>query len=122
MTTNWQNIKKTVQDELSGAAATTRKYFKIGKSKLDIMDTNKSLHHTYQELGIEVDKLINEGTKKDIRQNPKVINLIAKIKVLRQDISDDKLEIKVTRKGHISKAKTDKGSVARTKKKPRQQK
>ena len=49
MTANWKNIKKTVKDELSDAAATTRKYFKIGKSKLEIMDTNKSLNNTYQE-------------------------------------------------------------------------
>jgi hypothetical protein len=77
MTTNWEKIKTTVKNELSDAAATTRKYFKIGKNKLEIMDINKSLNHTYQELGIEVDKLINEGTKNNIRHNPKVINLIA---------------------------------------------
>ena len=107
MVMNWENIKNSMKNELSNAADTTRKYFKIGKSKLDIMDNNKSINDTYMELGIEVDKQINGGTKNNIRQNPKVINLIEKIKMFKQNIQDDKLEIEDIKKGPVPQAKTD---------------
>jgi len=105
MPPNWEKIKKTVKGELSDTAATTRKYFKIGKGKLDIMNINNSLNETFRELGVEVDNQIRKETKEDIRQNPKVISLIEKIKKLKQDIKNDKLEIEMIKKGADTKAK-----------------
>jgi hypothetical protein len=98
MLSNWENIKKNVKGELSDAAAATRKYLKIGKSRLGRMNTNKSLNKTYRELGLETNKQINDDAKKDIRKNPKIINLINKIKVFKQDIVDNKLKVQIIRK------------------------
>lgn len=98
MVSNWDNIKQTVKDELSDAATATRKYFYIGKNKLDIMQINQSLDNTYQELGIEVHRQMNNGSKKDIRKNPTVLKLIKKINVFKQDIRDDQQDIKDIRK------------------------
>jgi hypothetical protein len=98
MLSNWENIKKNVKGELSDAAAATRKYLKIGKSRLGRMNTDKSLNKTYRELGVETNKQINEDAKKDILKNPKIINLINKIKVFKQDIVDNKLKVQIIRK------------------------
>jgi hypothetical protein len=121
MLSNWENIKKTVKKELSDAAAAIWKYLKIRKSRLDRLNTNKSLNKTYRELGIETDKQINDDTKKDIRNNPKVINMINKIKVFKQDIIDNKLKIQIIRKGSVLQTKMDEvidhRPVARKKKK-----
>lgn len=126
MLSNWKSIKKTVKDELSDAATTIWKYLKIGKSRLDRLNTNKSLNKTYRELGIETDKQINDDAKKDIRKNPKVINMINKIKVFKQDIIDNKLKIQIIRKESILQIKMDEvidhRPVARTKNKFRKKK
>ncbi len=108
MPPNWEKIKNAVKVELSDTAATTKKYFKIGKGKLDIMNINNSLNDTFRKLGVEVDNLISKGTKEDIRQNPKVISLIEKIKKLKQEIKKDKLKIEVIKKGSVPLTKTEK--------------
>jgi len=107
MPLNWENIKKTMKDELSDAADTTRKYFKIGKVKFDKMNINNSLNDTFRELGIEVYNQITEEIKGDIRQNPKVKSLIEKVSQLKQFIKDEELEIKEIKKGSVPQAKTD---------------
>ena len=107
MLLNWENIKKTARNEVSDAAATIWKYLKIGKSRLDRLNTNKSLNKTYRELGIETDKQINDDAKNDIRKNLKVINMINKIKVFKQDIIDNKLKIRIIRNGPVIQTKID---------------
>jgi len=93
MSSNWDKFKKTVTGGLTSATVATQKYIKIGRSKLDILHTNKSLNDTFKELGIEIDKLISKETKEDIRHNQKVNSLIEKIKQLKLSIKNDKLEI-----------------------------
>ncbi|MDW7681071.1 MAG: hypothetical protein SCK70_10935 [bacterium] len=107
MSMNWENIKKTVKGELSDAAATTRKYFKIGKGKMDVRKINNSLNDTVRELGIEVYNQITEEIKGDIRHNPKVKSLIEKVNQLKQSIKDEELEIEAIKKGPVPQTKTD---------------
>jgi hypothetical protein len=60
MPSNWENIIKTVKFDLSDAAATTKKFFKIGKAELDIININSPLYEPFRELGIGVYDHINE--------------------------------------------------------------
>lgn len=108
MPSNWENIKKTVKGELSDAAATTKKYFKIGKVKFDKMNINNSLNDTFRELGIEVYNQITEEIKGDIRHNPKVKSLIKKVNQLKQFIKDEELDIEVIKKGSVPQTGKDK--------------
>ena len=121
MPLNWEDIKKTMKSELSNAVTTTWKYLKIGKSRLGRMNTIKALNETYRKLGIETDKQINDDANNDIRKNPKVINLINKIKVFKQDITDNKLNIQIIRSGSKLQTKIDEfidcSPVAQTKNK-----
>jgi len=110
MPSNWENIQKTVKSELSEAATTTKKYLKIGKAKLDIMNINTSINETFQELGVKVYDQITEGIEGDIRQNPKVKSLIEKVNQLKQSIKDEELEITEIKKGSAHQVKTDEGA------------
>lgn len=107
MPSNWEKIQNSVKDELSDAATTTRKYFKIGKGKMDVRNINNSLNDTFQELGIEVCNQITKEIKGDIRHNPKVKSLIEKINRLKQSIKDEELEIEVLKKGSVPLTKKD---------------
>jgi uncharacterized protein YdcH (DUF465 family) len=107
MPSNWEKIKKTVKRELSDAAATTKKYSKIGKGKYDKMNMNNSLNDTFRELGIEVTNQITEDIKGDIRHNPKVKSLIEKVNQLKQSIKDEELEIEMLKKGSVPQIKKD---------------
>ena len=107
MPLNWKKFKEGVKGKLSDTAVTTRKYFKIGKGKLDIRKINNSLNDTFQELGIEVNNQIGEEIKGDIRDNPKVKSLIEEINTLKQLIKDEELEIKVLKKEAVPNAKTN---------------
>jgi hypothetical protein len=98
MPSNWENIKKTVKGELSDAAATTNKYLKIGKVKLDVMNIHNSLNNTFKELGSEVYNQITGEIQGDIRQNPKVKSLIEKVNQLKESVKDDELKIEGIKK------------------------
>jgi hypothetical protein len=107
MASYWENIKKTVKGELSDASVTTKKYWKIGKGKLDVMTITNSLNDTFRELGIKIHSQITEEKKGDIRLNPEVKTLIEKINILKQSIKDEELEIEEIKKGAAAPTKTD---------------
>ena len=108
MPSNWENIKKTMKGGLSDAAATTRKYLKIGKGKLGVMNLNDSLNDTFREIGSEVFSQITGEMKGDIRNNPKVKSLIEKVNQLKQSIKDEETKIEGIKKGSVPQAETKK--------------
>lgn len=107
MSTKWENIKKSVKDELADASITTKKYLKIGKGKLDVMTITNSLNDTFRELGIKVYTQVTEEKKGSVRNNPEVKSLIEKIDQLKQSIKDGELEIEEIKKGAVAQTKTD---------------
>ena len=107
MPSKWENVKKTVKGKLSDAAATTKKYAKIGKAKLGKMSIKKSINSTYQELGAEVYDQISDGTKGDVSNSKKVKNRIAKVNQLKQSIKDKDREIEKIKKGSVLQTETD---------------
>jgi hypothetical protein len=94
----WDDLKKTVKDGFSVAAAKTEEFTKIGRAKLDLMNLNKSLNRTFQDLGVEVHAQITEGAKGPIPQNMKVKGLVEKIDKFRQSIREKELEMEAIRK------------------------
>ena len=107
MPSNWENIKNTVKGELSSAAATTKKYARIGKAKFGKLNIRKSMNNTFQELGVEVYNQISDGTKGDISKSKKVKNRIAKVNQLKQFIEDKDLEIETIKQGSVPQTGTD---------------
>jgi hypothetical protein len=110
MPSMWEDLKKTVKEGLSTAAAKTEEYTKIGKAKLDMMNLNKSLNGALQDLGLEVYTQITDGAKPQPAQNPKVKGFIEKINQLKQSIREKEAEIEAIKKG--SPAQTAPGDGA----------
>ena len=106
MSSNWKIIKKTVKEDLVVAAAMTKKYYKISKVKLYLMNINNSMNDAYREMGIEVYKQITEEIKGDIRLNEKVTSLVEKVNQLKQFIKDKELKIEGIKKVSIPQPKT----------------
>ena len=99
MPSMWEDLKKTVKEGLTTAAAKTEEYTKIGKAKLDMMNLNKSLNGTLQDLGLEVYTQITAGAKTQPAQNPKVKGFVEKIDQLKRSIKDKEAEIEAIKKG-----------------------
>ena len=114
MSSKWENVKKTVKGTLSNAAATTRKFTKIGKVKLGKMSIKKSIGSTYRKLGEEVYDQVSDGTKGDISSSKKVKNQIAQVNQLKQSIRNKDEEIATIRKGSVPQTETDNDTDART--------
>ena len=98
MPSMWEDLKKTVKSGLSTAAAKTEEYTKIGKAKLDMMNLNKSLSGTLEELGLEAYTQITGGAKGLNLQNAKVKEMVEKISRLKQSIKDKEAEIEAAKK------------------------
>jgi hypothetical protein len=110
MPSMWEDLKKTVKEGLTTAAAKTEEYTKIGKAKLDMMNLNKSLNGALQDLGLEVYTQITEGVKVQPAQNPKVKGFVEKINQLKQSIKDKEAEIEAIKKGSAAQTADDEGS------------
>ena len=112
MASIWDDLKKTVKEGFSVAAAKTEEYTKIGRAKLDLMNLNKSLNRTFQDLGVEVHAQITEGAQGPIIQNMKVKGLVEKIDKFRQSIREKELEIEAIRKSGAQEAEGGKDEDA----------
>ncbi|MDM7924777.1 MAG: hypothetical protein QUS35_02060 [bacterium] len=106
MTPIWDDLKKSVKDGLSVAAAKTEEYTRIGKAKLDLMNLNKSLNAAYHDLGVTVYQQASAETKKNAAQDPKVKDHIGRIEKLLQDVRDKEKEIEEIRKGSAAPSKS----------------
>lgn len=116
MTPIWDDLKKSVKDGLSVAAAKTEEYTRIGKAKLDLMNLNKSLNAAYHDLGVTVYQQASESQKKTAPQDPKVKDHVGRIEKLLQDVRDKEKEIEEIRKGSAasSKSESDSGKTSET--------
>lgn len=116
MTPIWDDLKKSVKDGLSVAAAKTEELTKIGKAKLDLMNLNKSLNAEYHDLGVTVYQQAIEPSKKTATQDPKVKDHVGRIEKLLQDVRDKEKEIEEIRKGSAapSKSESESGKTSET--------
>jgi hypothetical protein len=111
MPSMWEDLKKTVKSGLSTAAAKTEEYTKIGKAKLDMMNLNKTLSGTLEDLGLETYTQINAGAKGLNLQNTKVKEMVEKIGQIKQSIKDKESEIEAIKKAAAAKDSTDEPSA-----------
>lgn len=107
MQSKWENFKKTVKGTMSDAAATTKKFTKIGKVKLGKRSIKKSIDSTYRKLGEEVYDQVSDGTKGDISHSKKVKNQIAQVNQLKQSIRNKDEEIATIKKESTPPSETN---------------
>jgi hypothetical protein len=99
MASIWDDLKKSVKDGLSVAAAKTEEYTRIGKAKLDLMNLNKNLSAAFRDLGVRAFDLTTEAAKGDFSRDARVQELAGQIRKLQQDIGDKEKEIEEIRRG-----------------------
>jgi hypothetical protein len=102
MASIWDDLKKSVKDGLSVAAAKTEEYTRIGKAKLDLMNLNKNLSASFRDLGVRAFDMTTEAAKGDFSRDARVQELAGRIQKLQQDIRDKEKEIEEIRKGSAS--------------------
>jgi hypothetical protein len=106
MASIWDDLKKSVKDGLSVAAAKTEEYTKIGKAKLDLMNLNKNLNTAFHDLGVTVFGQASGGVKTAASQDPQVREHVGRIEKLQQDIRDKEKEIEEIRKTSAASQKS----------------
>ncbi len=101
------SYKKNIKGGLTEVAGTTKKYFNIGKVKLEEMDDNNTLKDIYQDLGVEFYKQIKEKKKENIQLDPKMKGIIEKINQIKKSILNKGIEIEEIKNGTTLQKKTN---------------
>ena len=83
----WEKIRKSVLEGASVAAEKTEEYTKLGKVKLEILNTKRKISKTFTELGGIVYDSVKEGKSKEVMDSSKVENLIKTLKELEADLA-----------------------------------
>lgn len=107
MPSMWEDLKKTVKSGLSTAAAKTEEYTRIGKAKLEMMNLNKSLSGTLEDLGLEAYTQITGGSKGLNPADTKIKEMVAKIGQIKQSIKDKEGEIEAIKKAAATQESAD---------------
>ena len=94
----WEDIKKTVKDGVTVAAEKTEEYTKIGKLKVDILTTNRSIDKTFTELGRAVYDFAKGKKKGDVIKTENVKSLFKKIDELKAILQKKEEEIEAVKK------------------------
>jgi len=90
----WDKIKKSVTEGVSIAAEKTEEYSKLGKVKIEILNTKRKISKTFTELGGISYESIKAGTTDETMKSSAVEELIDEVKKLEAEleISEQKLE------------------------------
>jgi hypothetical protein len=91
METLWEKVKHG----FIIAAEKTDELTKIGKLKLDIIATHRKIRQNFEELGGRAYELLKTGrSKKPVRGDKEISQIIRKIKDLEKDLAKQEKEIK----------------------------
>ena len=104
----WDDLKKTVKDGFSFAADKTEEYTKIGKVKVDIVNTKQTLNKTYRELGELIHPLLKKDKQSSFAKNTKIKSLSTQIDNLKKSIKEKETEIETIKKEAEEKEKKKK--------------
>lgn len=94
--TLWEKVKQGFKI----AAEKTDELTKIGKLKFDIMATHRKIKQNFEELGGKVYELLKSGkSKKAVRDDKDISNIIKEIKSLEKELTKQEKELKkITKK------------------------
>ena len=93
----WEDLKKNVKAGVSTAAEKTEEYTKIGKLKVEILNTNRNLEKGFADIGREVHNVLTAGKKLDPLKNETFKELIEKVNALKADVQAKEKEIEQIR-------------------------
>jgi hypothetical protein len=108
----WDDIKKKVSEGVAVAAEKTDELRKIGKVKVDIIGTKRSLDTGYKDLGMAVHDFISSGKKGDLKQDAKVKELVAAIDGFVESLVQKEAEIEKIKQEASDKKAAGSGKTA----------
>lgn len=82
----WEKIRKSVAEGVSIAAEKTEEYTKLGKSKLEILNTKRKISKIFTELGGIIYDSIKAGNTEEILKSSIVEDLIDTLKQLESEL------------------------------------
>ena len=86
METLWEKIRKTVIEGVTVAAEKTEELTKLGKGKIEILNTKRKISAKFTELGSILYDAIKEGNTDEAVKTTKVEELINAVKELESEL------------------------------------
>ena len=97
MSTNWDEVRKSIHEFFSAAAEKTDEFIKVGKRKLSIAEIRRNMASHYAELGGRVYHLIRQGQAEGIGSDGEVESLVSRIQKLENELKAKEIEIEEIR-------------------------
>ena len=93
MSSLWDDIAKTIRESVDSVVGKTEELTKIGKIKVDILNTKRQVEKNFSELGGKVYHMIAEEKKSQIAGNKEVKEIIARLKDLETTLEEKNEEL-----------------------------
>jgi hypothetical protein len=97
MSTNWEDVRKSINEFFSAAAEKTDEFIKVGKRKISITEIRRNITSHYAELGGRVYHLIRQGDSSVIGSDSEVEALVSRIEKLEGELKAKEIEIEEIR-------------------------
>lgn len=82
----WERIRKSVTEGAQFAAEKTEELTKLGRAKIDILNTKRKISKAFTELGGTVYDGLKDGSADEVMANEKTTELIESIKALEAEL------------------------------------
>jgi hypothetical protein len=114
MSTNWEEVRSSIQEFFSSAAEKTDELIKVGKRKLSIAEIKRNITGQYAELGGRVYHLVREGQAESIGSDEEVEVLVTRIHKLEDELKAKEMEIEEIKTGSGAEAQAETVSASET--------
>jgi hypothetical protein len=93
MSTNWEEVRTSIQEFFSSAAEKTDEFIKVGKRKLSMAEIKRNITGQYAELGGRVYHLARQGEAGMVESDEEVELLVSRIHKLEDELKAKEMEI-----------------------------
>jgi gas vesicle protein len=97
MSTNWEDVRKSINEFFTAAAEKTDEFIKVGKRKISITEIRRNMTSHYAELGGRVYHLIRQGESEGMGSDSEVESLVSRIQKLEDELKAKEIEIEEIR-------------------------
>ncbi len=103
----WEKIKKSVVEGVTIAAEKTEEYTKLGKAKIEILNTKRKISAKFTELGSILYDAIKDGSTDEVIKSDKVEELVDVIKGFESELESKEQKFEEMKKKPQQEDKTD---------------
>jgi gas vesicle protein len=107
MSTNWEEVRTSIQEFFSSAAEKTDEFIKVGKRKLSMAEIKRNITGQYAELGGRVYHLVRQGEAGTIESDEEVEMFVSRIHKLEDELKAKEMEIEEIKMGAAAEAEAE---------------